>query len=634
FDTQDRAEKNKDDRGNKKMEQDCPKDDECEGKRTGKLHRSIKLLEALDTKRWPSYEEAEQGQTVCCFEQGLEQQSLLEQRCPLRDILVEEVDRAECTNQGNVRVTTSSLTDGRIVEKLGSRVEVTQSGQSKRNGSIALRVTPFRTFLKEQADYSTLDRNGQQLNSIQSEQMSCSNLPAEANRSNPGENRSNADPCSCISHSLSRKHSPRFAFQTREFRRLFSERRGASRSPDSAEGETHNRHVREQEKQEILKVHECGSGQLGRSAGLSLGSLANRDSIPTPTNSIDLSNSVENRIGRSESFLNSLLLACSTLMAGSCQSDVKVHDTRQKRGRSETTRTNEESQKASTTRKNDGLIDRGNKREELFRWTLRRRSFSELAVKKVIGGWHNATDANQTACLTAIGMLFKLQGVPKDKIDGLELRQIMKKPQAAQRKPIREEPIWHFDELLRYVQSKSSTRDQLSEFKYLVITLALIMGYSTLRLAEIHRATAKRMRDESWKIVSSMRKVHDSDVEITLRPLKNPSVCPTTWLSGWVERRKNKSLKKGLWWLSSKNREVSYEEMSKAVHQTLLEVGIPSGSTVTSIRKSSMTKSISQGATKTQINRATRHKKGTDTVAHLYNQNLNDDLREKLSNFE
>ncbi|KAA6379261.1 MAG: hypothetical protein EZS28_025210, partial [Streblomastix strix] len=263
------------------------------------------------------------------------------------------------------------------------------------------------------------------------------------------------------------------------------------------------------------------------------------------------------------------------------------------RGCSETRRTNEETQKTSTTRKNDGLIVRGNKGEELFRWALIRRGFSELAVKKVIGGWHSiwsrhrqrlvqfeeywrgigksredlmteidpesvisnfishlasedATDANQTACRSAIVMLLKLQGVPKDKIDGLALRQIMKKPQAAQRKPIREEPIWHLDELLRYVQSKSSIRDQLSEFKYPGITVALIMGYSTLRMAEIHRATAKRMRDESWKIVCSMCKVHDTDVKITMRPLKNPSICPTTWLSGWLERRKNKSLKKGL----------------------------------------------------------------------------------------
>ncbi|KAA6394937.1 MAG: hypothetical protein EZS28_009532 [Streblomastix strix] len=128
FDTHDRTEKNKDDKSNKKMEQHCLKDDECEGKRTGKLHRSIKLLEALDTKRWPSYEEAEQGQTVCRFELGLEQQSLLEQRYPLRDILVEEADRAEYSNQSNDRRTTSSSPDGRIVEQLGCSAEVTQSG--------------------------------------------------------------------------------------------------------------------------------------------------------------------------------------------------------------------------------------------------------------------------------------------------------------------------------------------------------------------------------------------------------------------------------------------------------------------------------------------------------------------------
>ncbi|KAA6386407.1 MAG: hypothetical protein EZS28_018066 [Streblomastix strix] len=45
-------------------------------------------------------------------------------------------------------------------------------------------------------------------------------------------------------------------------------------------------------------------------------------------------------------------------------------------------------------------------------------------------------------------------------------------------------------------------------------------------------------------------------------------------------------------------------------------------------------KSISQGATKTQINRATRHKKGTDTATYHYDQNIGNDLREKLSNFE
>ncbi|KAA6390357.1 MAG: hypothetical protein EZS28_014116 [Streblomastix strix] len=78
----------------------------------------------------------------------------------------------------------------------------------------------------------------------------------------------------------------------------------------------------------------------------------------------------------------------------------------------------------------------------------------------------------------------------------------------------------------------------------------------------------------------------------------------------------------------------TYEEASKAVHQIMAEAEVPDNPAVTSIRKSSMTKSIDQGATKTQINRAIRYKKGTDTVAHHYDKNLNDNLRQRLSEFE
>ncbi|KAA6387413.1 MAG: hypothetical protein EZS28_017061 [Streblomastix strix] len=118
FDTHDRAEKNTDDKSHKNMEQDCPENDKCEGSRTDELHRSDKLLDDRDTKRWSSYKKAEQGQTVCRFEQGLEQQSLLEQRYPLRDILVEGADRAEYTNKSNVRVNTSNSLYRRIAEQL------------------------------------------------------------------------------------------------------------------------------------------------------------------------------------------------------------------------------------------------------------------------------------------------------------------------------------------------------------------------------------------------------------------------------------------------------------------------------------------------------------------------------------
>ncbi|KAA6374828.1 MAG: hypothetical protein EZS28_029645, partial [Streblomastix strix] len=70
---------------------------------------------------------------------------------------------------------------------------------------------------------------------------------------------------------------------------------------------------------------------------------------------------------------------------------------------------------------------------------------------------------------------------------------------------------------------------------------------------------------------------------------------------------------------------------SKAVHIVMKACKIPTGYTVTSIRSSSMTKSIDQGATKTEINRATRHRKGSQTVANHYDKNLNDKIRTRLA---
>jgi hypothetical protein len=90
-----------------------------------------------------------------------------------------------------------------------------------------------------------------------------------------------------------------------------------------------------------------------------------------------------------------------------------------------------------------------------------------------------------------------------------------------------------------------------------------------------------------------MFKVHDTRVTINLRPLKNLDVCPTKWLKVWYSRIPRKSTSKEFWYLKNKNRSATYEEMSKAVHQIMREAGIQNNPAVTSIRKSSMTKSIS-----------------------------------------
>ncbi|KAA6400602.1 MAG: hypothetical protein EZS28_003878 [Streblomastix strix] len=236
--------------------------------------------------------------------------------------------------------------------------------------------------------------------------------------------------------------------------------------------------------------------------------------------------------------------------------------------------------------------------------------------------------------MTAIAMLFRAQGVPKDKINGFALQQIMKKPQADMRQKIKEEPVWQYNDLLRYVNGKAIAKQNLSKNQYMGIVIALIMGYSTLRLVEVHRSIVKDMKDGSWQVNTSMIKVHETHVEIVFRPVQNLNVCPTEWIRGWYKRGSKMDKYKQFLWLIEKKMIAIYEEAYKAVHQIMAEAGIPDNSAVTSIRKSSMTKSIEQGATKTQIYRAIRHRKGTDTVAHHYDKNLNDNLRQRLSEFE
>ncbi|KAA6390356.1 MAG: hypothetical protein EZS28_014115 [Streblomastix strix] len=209
-----------------------------------------------------------------------------------------------------------------------------------------------------------------------------------------------------------------------------------------------------------------------------------------------------------------------------------------------TRRKNEEIEKAPTFRKVDSRVDRGNRGEELFRWVLGKRGFSNTAFQKVIGDWltiwgrhrqrlgqfdeywksigksredlliksdpetmisnfisqlqaDQTSDANQANCRTVIAMLFRAQGVPKDKINGFALQQIMKKLQADMRQKIKEEPVWQYIDLLRYTNGKATAKQDLSENQHMGIVIALIMGYSTLRLADVHRSIVKDMKDGS-----------------------------------------------------------------------------------------------------------------------------------------
>ncbi|KAA6368429.1 MAG: hypothetical protein EZS28_036044 [Streblomastix strix] len=379
---------------------------------------------------------------------------------------------------------------------------------------------------------------------------------------------------------------------------------------------------------------------MGGSPRLSLNIMATRGTISTPAYSSDTANSkqINGREGTSSD--DPTILAVSTVMACTHEDDIKIDYLRRKRRRLSPWRQDEEVKEAPTTRKNDGCLIRGDRGEELFRWVLSKRGLTRTAIQNDINGWHEAwrrhrqrsgefdeyqisqgkrradilniedpelviasfisqlevedvTNANQANCRSALSAQFQLQGFKKEKINGVVLQQIMKKPQARMRKPIKEKQVWNYDQLLKYIKSKSDQKTQQSEIEFLGIVIGTIMGYSTLRLIEVHRFMVLKLPKGCWQVKAAMFKGHDTGVTVIFRPLEDLSICSIEWLSSWMNRRKKK------------------DEKTSCLVVILQE----------------------QGATKTEINRALRHRKGSQAVANHNYKNLNDMIGTRLAKF-
>ncbi|KAA6366274.1 MAG: hypothetical protein EZS28_038199, partial [Streblomastix strix] len=108
------------------------------------------------------------------------------------------------------------------------------------------------------------------------------------------------------------------------------------------------------------------------------------------------------------------------------------------------------------------------------------------------------------------------------------------------------------------------------------------------------------------------------DLTVTFRPLSNPKVCPTTWLNSWFGLRREEDRDKPLWWRPKNKKHPGQRKGIQLLQYTNLQ----------------SSKSIDQGATIQEINRASRHKDGSSTVAVHYDMNLNDTVRDRLTNFE
>ncbi|KAA6372581.1 MAG: hypothetical protein EZS28_031893 [Streblomastix strix] len=166
-------------------------------------------------------------------------------------------------------------------------------------------------------------------------------------------------------------------------------------------------------------------------------------------------------------------------------------------------------------------------------------------------------------------MLFRAIGQEEQKINGFALKQITKKPLIAVTKELREESIWRFNKLLNNVKKKALYTKQLSEQELMGIVISVKIGYSILRLTDIHRLSAEKGEGGTWQLHTQIIKVKGNKATLTFRPLADLNMCPTFWLQQWFQRRKRKDKDKPLWFIFQKNRHTIDDEYSKATHLIL-----------------------------------------------------------------
>ncbi|KAA6389301.1 MAG: hypothetical protein EZS28_015174 [Streblomastix strix] len=210
----------------------------------------------------------------------------------------------------------------------------------------------------------------------------------------------------------------------------------------------------------------------------------------------------------------------------------------------------------------------------------------------------------------------------------------MKKPQYASRTRREEQPKYKLCILLIYVQGKIGYIRQLGDQEHIGCVISSIMAFATLRLTEIHSAKATRNENGPSQLDTAVWKRDDYYLTVTFRPVSNKQVCLTIWISSWFVGRSTNVQTKPLWWCESRKKIASYEYLSKAVHMVMKGAGVQAKNSVTSIRKSSIIRSIDQSASLQEVDRASQHKDGAGTVMVHYDIYLNDRLSEILTNNE
>ncbi|KAA6381769.1 MAG: hypothetical protein EZS28_022705 [Streblomastix strix] len=145
---------------------------------------------------------------------------------------------------------------------------------------------------------------------------------------------------------------------------------------------------------------------------------------------------------------------------------------------------------------------------------------------------------------------------------------------AETRKVFKEESIWNLNHLLKVIEIEATHLSEITELKFMDCVMSSIMAFSTLRLSEI------------------------------------------------------------LWWLHELRTIATAEQASKAVRCIMKLAEIDNSYSVTSIRSASIMKAIAQGATMEEIDRISRRKDGPRIEQVFYDNNLNDEIRERHGSFQ
>ncbi|KAA6396720.1 MAG: hypothetical protein EZS28_007757 [Streblomastix strix] len=388
--------------------------------------------------------------------------------------------------------------------------------------------------------------------------------------------------------------------------------------------------------------------------------LEKPDSIPTSTNHSNSKSIQQGNQRSSSSSTGCSKLGSATLVAVIPKYGSKPSSSREVRRCSSPGRAHEKTETSSPTRRSIGSKDYVNKGEEIFYEIIRQRRLSDDAIKNTIKGlgrtWRDlrliqdpeseivkyvthlqqngSTSNNIVESVAALALLFKVSGFKEVPTQGKELYQIMKKHRAAIKKVQKEESINSLDNLLKVLENQAKKIDDLAENASMGCIIVSIMIFSVLRLAEVMRASVEQAENGSWMINTSTQKGEDGGVIVHFRKSRHIYTSPVFWLSTWINKCRCRLIQNNLWYLTKTNKPATVNQGSKAVHEIMKLANIDISYTVTSIRSSSITKQIAIGATKQQVNRFTRHKKGPATMARFYDKNTNDELKERLATFK